>query len=265
MRRPSPSTVLAFIAVFAASGGIGYAAGSIGSAQIKDNAIQSRDVKDGTLQAKDLSGSALDDLEGDAGPAGAKGAAGTPGAPGAPGANGANGAEGPKGADGTNGLKGSDGAAGPAGPTGSAGTVGATGAKGATGSTGPSGSAGPTGPVGPATVTAFTRENSPAFSGAFLNIFSVSIAAGSYVVAAKTTLDSNGPATSCILKTSTTERDRVNTFGAGVETESLLAAFTVAQTSTLTFYCEVDGGANASVGNSAMTITKVGSATSTAQ
>lgn len=53
-RRISPSFVVAVLALVLAAGGVGYAAGKIGSAQIKDNSIQSRDVRNGSLRGVDL-------------------------------------------------------------------------------------------------------------------------------------------------------------------------------------------------------------------
>ncbi len=52
--RLSPSFVVAVLALVLAAGGVGYAAGKIGSAQIKDNSVQSRDIKNGTLTSKDV-------------------------------------------------------------------------------------------------------------------------------------------------------------------------------------------------------------------
>lgn len=53
-RRISPSFVVAVLALVLAAGGVGYAAGTIGSAQIKDNSIQGRDIRNGTLTSKDV-------------------------------------------------------------------------------------------------------------------------------------------------------------------------------------------------------------------
>ena len=47
--------LVAILALFLAVGGVGYAATTIGSAQIKNNSIRSADVRDGTLAPKDLS------------------------------------------------------------------------------------------------------------------------------------------------------------------------------------------------------------------
>ena len=55
-RRPTPSTVIALLALFVALGGTSYATVKlqIGSAQIVDNSILSRDIHDGTLRAPDF-------------------------------------------------------------------------------------------------------------------------------------------------------------------------------------------------------------------
>ena len=52
--RITPSFVVALLALVLASGGVGYAAGQITSAQIKDNTIQSRDIRDGTIAGGDV-------------------------------------------------------------------------------------------------------------------------------------------------------------------------------------------------------------------
>jgi hypothetical protein len=59
MRRPSHATVIAYLALFVALGGTGYAAinlpeNSVGSKQIKPNAVVSSKVHDRSLLAKDF-------------------------------------------------------------------------------------------------------------------------------------------------------------------------------------------------------------------
>jgi hypothetical protein len=86
--RPTASMVVACIALFVAMGGVGYAAATIGSAQIKNNTIKSADVKNRSLGTKDLSSKAVKSLKGakgEAGPAGPAGPQGPAGAAGAPG------------------------------------------------------------------------------------------------------------------------------------------------------------------------------------
>jgi hypothetical protein len=83
MRKPSPSLIISSLALVLALGGTGYAAGLIGSADIKDNSIKSKDVKDGGLTAVDFKEGEL--------PAGEQGPPGTPGTDGTDGTDGADG------------------------------------------------------------------------------------------------------------------------------------------------------------------------------
>ena len=82
--------VIAMLALFVAMGGTGYAAlklpkNSVGSKQIKKNAITSTKVKNGSLKKGDFAAGQLPaGQRGPAGPAGAAGAPGTPGVDGAP-------------------------------------------------------------------------------------------------------------------------------------------------------------------------------------
>jgi hypothetical protein len=80
MRRPSPSLIVSTAALLVALGGTGYAAGLVGSADIKDNTIKSKDVKDGGLKAIDFKAGQLP--AGEQGPQGIQGVPGTPGADG---------------------------------------------------------------------------------------------------------------------------------------------------------------------------------------
>jgi len=105
------ANVTATMALVAVLGGTAYAAGlpsySVGSLQLRTNAVTSAKVKDGTLRLKDFkSGQIPTGATGPAGPAGPAG---------------------PKGADGTRGATGTTGAQGPVGPIGPAGTTGARG------------------------------------------------------------------------------------------------------------------------------------------
>jgi hypothetical protein len=74
--RPSPTMIVALVALMVAMGGTGYAAvrlpkNSVGSKQIKKNAVTSAKVKNASLQASDLAAGQL--------PAGAQGDPGPPG------------------------------------------------------------------------------------------------------------------------------------------------------------------------------------------
>jgi hypothetical protein len=57
--RPSPSFVVAVLALVVASGGAGYAAGTVTSSQIADNTIQSRDIKNGAVEGVDVASRSL--------------------------------------------------------------------------------------------------------------------------------------------------------------------------------------------------------------
>ena len=107
-RSCSYANAMATVAVFVSLGGGAYAAGalpfaSVGTAQLKHDAVTSSRVKDGTLRAADFTGGLR------AGPRGRAGADGAAGAPGAQGATGAAGARGPAGPTGPRGPAGHDG------------------------------------------------------------------------------------------------------------------------------------------------------------
>lgn len=59
LRRPSPSMAVSIMALVVASTGTSYAAGLIGSDDIKNNSIQSKDVKDGSLKGRDIKGNSI--------------------------------------------------------------------------------------------------------------------------------------------------------------------------------------------------------------
>ena len=52
--RPSPAMVVALISLFVALGGVGYAAATIGSAQIKNNSVRGKDIRNRTIASKDV-------------------------------------------------------------------------------------------------------------------------------------------------------------------------------------------------------------------
>jgi hypothetical protein len=88
------ANVVASLALFVSLGGGAYAAfklprNSVGSVQIKPNAVRSSDVKNGSLLSKDFAAGQLT-----AGTQGPKGDPGTPGTPGTNGTNGTNGLDG---------------------------------------------------------------------------------------------------------------------------------------------------------------------------
>lgn len=91
MRRPSPALVISLIALFFSLAGTGWAVtqlprNSVGSAQIKANAVSGPKVKDGSLSAADFAAGTL--LAGAAGPAGPQGERGPQGEQGLQGAQG---------------------------------------------------------------------------------------------------------------------------------------------------------------------------------
>ena len=56
---PSPSMAVSIMALVVASTGTSYAAGLIGSDDIKNNSITTKDVKDGSLKGRDVKGSSI--------------------------------------------------------------------------------------------------------------------------------------------------------------------------------------------------------------
>jgi hypothetical protein len=120
------ANAVATLSLFVSLGGVSWAAvtlppDSVGTRQLKTNAVTGQKVRDGSLLAKDFRRGELP--PGPAGPAGPAGATGA------------------------------QGATGPTGPTGPKGT---TGAPGRTGATGPAGPIGPIGPSGPAGVSGWS-------------------------------------------------------------------------------------------------------------
>ena len=101
--RPSPAMVVACTALLFALTGASYAAGmlgpnTVGTKQLKSNAVISSKVKNSSLLAADFKAGQLP--QGPKGDKGDKGDSGAPGAPGAPGATGAPGAPGDPGVPG---------------------------------------------------------------------------------------------------------------------------------------------------------------------
>lgn len=54
LRRPSPSMAVSIMALVVASTGTSYAAGLIGSDDVRNNSLQSSDIKDKTIKGRDL-------------------------------------------------------------------------------------------------------------------------------------------------------------------------------------------------------------------
>jgi hypothetical protein len=99
------ANVIASLALFIALGGASYAAvqipkASVGTKQLKRNAVTSPKVKPGSLLVSDFRASQRSQLRGPAGPEGPRGATGPEGLHGPRGATGPEGPEGPRGATG---------------------------------------------------------------------------------------------------------------------------------------------------------------------
>jgi Collagen triple helix repeat (20 copies) len=99
------TTVVAYLALFAALGGSAYAAVTVTGKNIKDGTVSGRDVKNRSLGKAELSPSAVSSLLGDRGPAGPQGPAGPKGPQGEPGLPGAPGETGPQGPSGLTGIE----------------------------------------------------------------------------------------------------------------------------------------------------------------
>ena len=88
-RRPSAALVISCLALFVALGGVGYAAATIGSGDIKNNSVRSKDlrnnnvagkdIRNGTIRSKDINKKTRSALRGKRGPRGATGATGAAG------------------------------------------------------------------------------------------------------------------------------------------------------------------------------------------
>ena len=72
--RPTPAMAVACTALFMALGGVGYAAATVGSSQIKNNSVQGKDIKNSTIKTADISKGTRNSLKGQTGPAGSNGA-----------------------------------------------------------------------------------------------------------------------------------------------------------------------------------------------
>lgn len=57
------ANAIAYLALFFALGGVGYAAATVDSADVVDNSLKSKDVRNNTLALKDLSSSATSSLQ----------------------------------------------------------------------------------------------------------------------------------------------------------------------------------------------------------
>ncbi|HEX2072010.1 MAG TPA: collagen-like protein [Thermoleophilaceae bacterium] len=91
IKQPSPALVVACIALFVALGGVGYAAATIGTKDIRNGAVTGKKIKNRTITTNDIKRKTVASLRGKTGPAGATGPAGPTGPAGATGATGARG------------------------------------------------------------------------------------------------------------------------------------------------------------------------------
>jgi Collagen triple helix repeat (20 copies) len=190
------------------------------------------------------------------------GAQGPPGADGADGAAGADGVDGAAGAQGPQGPAGADGAQGPQGPAGPQGSTGAAGAQ------GPAGPAGPQGPIGPSDAREAYRDGNAAVGTSNTTLVTMSnVAAGSYVIWAKTIIDHTGVGANwlvdCFIFADGTQVDNVRFFMEDVDGDpdmlNAQGSHTFASTGAITFRCRSTDAANAS--QTKVTAIKVGSLT----
>jgi len=138
-RRPSAAMIVAGVAIVLSTSGGAYAAGvdfvpfnSVGTPQLKNEAITAAKIRPHTLLASDFKVGQLPIGTGPTGPAGPTGPTG---------------------------QTGKTGATGPAGPQGPVGQTGPQGPVGQTGPQGPAGQTGPQGPTGPAGATSTVVES----------------------------------------------------------------------------------------------------------
>ncbi len=91
-RRPSPSVVIALLALFVSLGGTSYAVSKIGSRQIANNSLRSTDLRDNSVQSRDVRNRSLlaKDFKQGQLPAGPKGDTGAQGPQGPQGSTAAN-------------------------------------------------------------------------------------------------------------------------------------------------------------------------------
>ena len=107
--RGAPTLLVAAVLLLLATGGVGYAAGRIGTSDLKNGAVTSAKIKDQTIRRADLAPTTIASLRGATGPAGPPGAPGTNGVDGVDGVDGTNGINGIDGVDGIDGIDGTNG------------------------------------------------------------------------------------------------------------------------------------------------------------
>jgi len=250
-RWPTPSIVLAGVAVFLALGGSAVAArGLIQAGDIAPGAVTGRAIRSGAVEPADLSTNTRALLQGGQSVTGARGDTGSSGAPGGNGANGPNGANGAEGAKGSNGANGPNGANGANGIDGTNGTNGTNGAKGTDGINGTNGTNGANGTIAPLSATKGLTTLPTASPPT--TVVELTVPAGNYVVLAKTQLSHTGAGDSveCSLKAGATTIDQIamKTLPALAAIPASMQAVTTTTTTTqLSVQCSVlvaNGAAN---------------------
>jgi len=84
IQRPSPALVVASLALFVSLGGVGYAAATISTSDIKNGAVTGKKIKNRTITTKDISRKTVGALKGAKGAAGPQGPQGIQGPAGEP-------------------------------------------------------------------------------------------------------------------------------------------------------------------------------------
>jgi hypothetical protein len=223
------SLIAAGAALFIALGGSAVAANKVRTKDLANNAVTGAKIKNGAVAGNDLSPGLRQTLRGTAGISGATGEAGASGAPGASGTNGTNGTNGPNGANGANGPNGANGVDGDDGAAGTNGTDGEDGADGADGLLAP--------------LSAVVPSMAIPTSASRTVIATLAVAAGDYVVLAKTQLSHTGAGDSvdCYLKAGSAEIDQVSmkTHPALAATPAALQAVTTTSPTQLSLECKV--------------------------
>ena len=209
-RWPTPSLVLAGLALFVVLGGSAVAAtGLIHAGDIAPGAVTGTAIRSGAVEPRDLSGGTRALFAGTPGVGGAKGETGTAGSAGGNDASGAKGADGANGTNGANGPNGANGANGPNGTNGTNGIDGTNGTDGAKGTNGTNGTDGINGTIKP--LSAKQALTALPTGGPPTTVVELTVPAGNYVVLAKTQLSHTGAGDSveCLLKAGTATLDQV--------------------------------------------------------
>ncbi len=268
---PTPSMVVAGVALFLALGGSAVAATLINTRDIATGAVTSDKIRNGAIKLNDLhartrtslhGATGADGSAGSAGSAGSPGAKGSDGASGASGASGANGANGPNGVAGANGASGANGPNGPNGLDGTDGIDGTNGSNGAAGANGTNGTAGTNGTDGViAPLSAIQGPTALPTATPPTVVVQLTVPSGDYVVLAKTQMTHSGAGdrVDCVLKAGTTAIDQVSmaTLPALAAIPMSLQAVAAPGTTQLSVECDVTT-ANGSASSSSLIAIPIG-------